>query len=326
MRKSILRAAAAGALLAAGAVSVMAAQPAHVPPAWAFPVNPPDKHSESAVPPDKIEHVPGSTLGFTDRQLNNAFFAADWFPNEHPPLPPVVEFGRKPLVMACGYCHLPTGTGGPAEAALPGLPARYIVQQIGEFRAGRRRAAQALMISANDMVKEVQHLSPADIRAAADFFSQLPFKSHFHVVETDIVPRTSVLGVSVYGKIAGGGTEPIGARIVEIPNDMRQWELGDPHTEFTAYVPKGSIRRGQALVASGDGAAPCRNCHGADLRGAGPAPPIAGRSASYLARQLYDIQYGTRSGPVVAPMLSEVAHMSDADRIAIAAYLTSLPG
>jgi len=321
----MLCAAAAGAFLAARAVSASLAQSADAPPAWAFPVNPPAKHSEDVPQANKIEHVSGSTLSFTEKQLNDSFFAADWFPHEHPPLPHVVEFGHKPDVMACGYCHLPTGTGGPAEAALPGLPASYIIQQIGEFRAGRRRAAQALMISANDMVKEAQHLSPAEIQAVAAFFSQLPFKSHFHVVETDTVPRTSVQGVSVYGKIAGGGTEPIGGRIVEVPNDMKQWELGDPHSEFTTYVPKGSIRRGEALVASGDGGAPCRSCHGADLRGMGAIPPLAGRSASYLARQLYDIQYGARTGPAVAPMLSEVAHMSAADRIAIVAYLTSLP-
>lgn len=101
--------------------------------------------------------------------------------------------------------------------------------------------------------------------------------------------------------------------------------LGNAHTDFTAYVPKGSIERGEKLVASGDGAAPCRTCHGQDLRGVGDVPPLAGRSPSYLARQLYDIRHGTRHGPVVAPMLPEVAHITPRDRIAIVAYLASLP-
>jgi cytochrome c553 len=50
------------------------------------------------------------------------------------------------------------------------------------------------------------------------------------------------------------------------------------------------------------------------------------RSPSYLARQLYDIQYGARKGPAVALMVPEVAHMTPADRIAIVAYLASLGG
>ena len=56
----------------------------------------------------------------------------------------------------------------------------------------------------------------------------------------------------------------------------------------------------------------------------GNVPPLAGRSPSYLARQLYDIQHGTRQGPVVVPMLPEVVHMTPGDRIAIVAYLASL--
>lgn len=315
------------ALAAAVALSIAqptAAQPADPPPAWAFPVNPPSAPSNGARPSDKVEHVPGSPLTYSDRQLADGYLTADWFPREHGPMPRIVAYGRKPA-MACGYCHLATGTGGPAEAALPGLPQGYIVQQINEFRAGRRAAAQPAMESARDMIVEAKAVSPADVAAAAQYFSHLKFISHFHVVETDTVPKTRVGDVSLYVKIAGAGSEPLGDRIVEVPDDARQWELGNPHTQFTIYVPKGSIARGAKLVASGDGAAPCGTCHGSDMRGRGEVPPLAGRSSSYLARQLYDIQYGTRRGPAVAPMLPEVAHMKAADRIAIVAYLTSLP-
>ncbi|HEX4269366.1 MAG TPA: c-type cytochrome [Steroidobacteraceae bacterium] len=268
--------------------------------------------------------MPGSTITYTDRQLDDEFFIADWFPAEHPPMPKIVASGRKPA-MPCALCHMVTGNGGPAEAALPGLPASYIIEQVGEFRAGRRAAAQPAMISAHDMVLEAKAVSAADLAAAARYFSQLRFISHFHVVESDTAPRTRVGGVSLYIKIPGAGSEPLGARIVEVPSDTSQWELDNPHVDFTAYVPQGSIERGQSLVTSGDGAAPCRTCHGSDLRGTGIAPPLAGRSPSYLARQLYDIRHGTRRGPAVALMLPEVAHMTPADRIAIVAYLGSLP-
>ena len=320
-----LRAAIAAACLivVSGALAADAGQ-ADPPPAWAFPLNPPHKTDPDA--PNRVHHVRGSALAFSDKQLNDRFFTIDWFPKEHGPMPPVVAAGRRPDVSACTYCHMASGTGGPAEAALPGLPESYIVEQFGEFRSGRRRAAQPRMLSPNDMVDEARHANAQDVQAAAAYFSRQRFASHFHVVETDTVPKTSVQGVSLYAKVPGAGREPIGQRIVEIPDDFKQLELGDPHSEFTTYAPRGSIARGKALVASGAGAAPCRSCHGPDLRGAGSNPPLAGRSASYLARQLYDIQYGFRSGPAVAPMLPEVAHMTAADRIAIVAYLTSLPG
>jgi cytochrome c553 len=41
---------------------------------------------------------------------------------------------------------------------------------------------------------------------------------------------------------------------------------------------------------------PCGMCHGPDWRGLGPIPGIAGRSPSYLARQLYDFQRGAAAG------------------------------
>ena len=296
------------------------------PPPWAFPVDPP-KHADAAPAPKKpevLKHVTGSKAAFTDRQLDDFFFTTDWFPGEHPAMPAVVASGRKPAVWACTFCHLPSGAGGPAEAALPGLPAGYIVEQLQEFRAGRRKAAQSQMESPQGMEREARALSDAEIDAAAKYFSQLPFKSRFHVIETDTVPKTAVRGVSLYAKIPGGGSEALGKRIVEVPDDFDDLELGDPHADITAYVPKGSIRRGAALVASGDGAAPCSACHGVDFKGIGNVPPLAGRSASYIVRQLYDIQHGTRHGPAVAPMQPEVAHMTADDRIAIAAYLTSL--
>lgn len=293
------------------------------PPAWAFPVNPPSKTS-SAPAPDRIEHVAGSKLAFTDRQLNDEFFVADWFPSEHGPMPAAVTTGRKPAVMPCAVCHLPTGNGGPAEAALPGLPASYILEQINEFRAGRRTVAELKMRSAREMEKVAKAVTDSDLAAAARYFSGLKFTSHFHVVETDTAPRTRIGLVCLHVKIPG--SEPLGQRIIEVPDDAKQWEFGNPHTEFTAYVPKGSMRRGAVLVASGDGAAPCRSCHGPDLKGTGNVPPLAGRSPSYLARQLYDIRHGTRQGPAVAPMLPEVANMTPDDRIAIVAYLASLGG
>jgi cytochrome c553 len=67
----------------------------------------------------------------------------------------------------------------------------------------------------------------------------------------------------------------------------------------------------------------CSVCHGADLKGMGPVPGIAGRSPSYLVRQLYDIQQGTRRGEWAALMKPVVSDLSEEDMLDIAAYVSS---
>jgi cytochrome c553 len=94
-------------------------------------------------------------------------------------------------------------------------------------------------------------------------------------------------------------------------------------------VPPGSLKKGEALVTGGTTAGggkvtACTACHGADLRGLGPVPRLAGRSPSYIARQLYDMQHGNRAGtwtPLMAPI---VANLADADLLNAAAYVASL--
>jgi mono/diheme cytochrome c family protein len=53
----------------------------------------------------------------------------------------------------------------------------------------------------------------------------------------------------------------------------------------------------------------CAGCHGPDLKGKDDVPPLAGRSPSYLARQLYDFQQGTRNG-AAAPLMRPVVATS----------------
>jgi cytochrome c553 len=56
----------------------------------------------------------------------------------------------------------------------------------------------------------------------------------------------------------------------------------------------------------------------------GPVPTHAGRSPSYLGRQLYDMQHGNRAGawtPLMAPV---VAKLDQDDILNVSAYLASL--
>jgi cytochrome c553 len=60
------------------------------------------------------------------------------------------------------------------------------------------------------------------------------------------------------------------------------------------------------------------------LRGLGPVPGIAGRSPSYLTRQMYDMQAGARRGEWTELMKPVVANLSNEDLVNIVAYVSSL--
>ena len=134
-----------------------------------------------------------------------------------------------------------------------------------------------------------------------------------------------------YVRNAGpSGMEPIGARIVETPESLHDAEiLRNPRSGWLAYVPPGSLKKGEELVkngttASGSKVTACTVCHGPDLRGIGQAPTIAGRSPSYLGRQLYDMQSGNRNGAWTPLMVPVVASLNAEDLVNASAYLASL--
>ena len=239
-------------------------------------------------------------------------------------MPPIVAIGRKPEVYACGFCHRAEGTGGPENASLAGLPADYILQQLADYKSGLRSTAvpgrkpQALMIAVAKAVTDDEAL------AAATYFSRLKPRQNMRVIETEQVPKTVVSWILARQEPEVG--EPIGQRIIETPDHLEQFESRDSRATFTAYVPKLSLKRGEALATGQDLAmAPaCTGCHGADLRGLGAIPAIAGRSPTYLFRQLHEFQTGARAGAGAAPMKDAVSRLSQADMIAISAYAGSL--
>ena len=57
----------------------------------------------------------------------------------------------------------------------------------------------------------------------------------------------------------------------------------------------------------------------------GPVPGIAGRSPSYLGRELYDMQAGTRNGEWTQLMKPVVAKLTSEDLVNIIAYVSSRP-
>jgi cytochrome c553 len=238
----------------------------------------------------------------------------------------VVAHGRKPDVRACGYCHYPNGQGRPENSSLVGLPAAYIVQQMADMRAGLRRSADPNMRPPAAMLAIAKASTVEEDRAAADYFASFAYRKWIRVVETATVATMKVAGgvfVPIVGD--GAGTEPIAGRIIETPEDVARAEVRDSGSGFIAYVPPGSLRRGEALVTTGGGTRTiaCGVCHGTDLKGLGAVPPLAGRSPSYTVRQLFDLQHGTRRGPWAPLMRAAVQKLTLDDMVAIAAYTAS---
>lgn len=312
------------ALLLFGITAVAASAQAPAPPPWAYPVNPPPVPGATPAPPDPApRQVPGSGASLTIAQTRDAFNPPDWHPSAHPPMPDSVAKGRRPELRACGFCHLVNGQGRPENASLAGLPAAYIVQQMADFKNGDRKSAEPRMGPPNAMIQDAKAANDEEIRTAAAYFASFAFKKWIRVVEAAEVPKTRIAG-SMHTP-AGGGTEPLGQRIIEMPEDLRRTELRDAASGFVAYVPKGSIAKGEGLVTTGGAGktVACATCHGRDLKGLGPVPPLAGRSPSYTVRQLFDLQQGMRKGPWSALMKSAVEKLTVEDMIAIAAYTAS---
>jgi len=284
---------------------------------WAFPV----RDKVQPVIDERVgpQHVPGSSRTYTQDQIDNFVDVPDWYPDEHAPMPRVVSHGAPGGVLGCASCHLASGLGHPESANLAGMPAAYIIRQLADFKAGNRMGE-----AMNDMAKNI---TDDDARQAAEWFAALKPKVWQPVVETDRVPKTFINEHLMRMPLPGGGDEPIGNRIIELPQDISRAESRDAHSGFIAYVPKGSLAKGKEFVTTGGGGKTiqCVICHGPSLNGLGEVPPIAGHSPMYLFRQLYYFKDGSRHGSMGALMKGVVAQMTQDDMIALAAYVASLP-
>ena len=326
--KITLRFHVAFALLASLASSAASAQTA--PPSatstvlqWAFPTGP--APSPNVVYDSVTKHrIPGSAHRFTMAQAKDPFDVIDWFPARHPPMPRPVRYGAAPEWRACGFCHLPDGEGRPENATIAGLPADYILSQVEAFAKGSRLTANPL--SPKNSMHQIASTAPrSDVVAAARYFSKRRLTRRNRIVETLQVPKTRVEGILYV--LDGAGTEPLDGRLIEVPEDFERHELHDPTVSYITYVPPGSMARGRSIATNGP-AGPttaCASCHGPRLLGVGPVPPIAGRSPSYILRQLVNIKAGARHDITSVPMSRVVEKLSVEDMVSLAAYVGSRP-
>jgi cytochrome c553 len=322
-RRKVFQVAAAYAVVATLSVVAAAADAADAfeIPAWAYPVM--DEGRGRGPDDGTLLSTPDSDLRFTQTQINDRFNPPDWYPDEHPPPPEVVSHGRPPLVRACGQCHMLHGMGHPESSAMAGLPVDYVIQQMRDYKSGARTSMDGRRD--NSMRGIAADISDDEIRLAAEYFARLDPVKWVTVIESELVPETYVGAGNMRHAEPEGSVEPIGRRIIEIPEESHRAELRDSHSGFIAYVPPGSIEAGRELATTGGGKTiQCDICHGPDLKGLGNVPGIAGRSPIYTARQLWDIKYGSRAGTSAALMLGVVASLTDEDVLSLAAYTASL--
>jgi len=272
-----------------------------------------------------IRHLPGSNFSFTRTQIQNIFSPADWYPGDHPQMPEVVAHGRQPDVRACSMCHYPNGKGRPENAGIAGLPYTYFVHTMNDFKNGARKSSDERKPNTYLMIGFAQSMSDDEIAAAARYFSSMQWTPWITVVETATVPKTHI-GGGMFLRLEGDEKEPIGQRIIETPVNTEATEiLRDPRSGFLAYVPVGSLKKGEELAVRGGAGKTtrCGVCHGEDLKGLGPVPGIAGRSPSYLMRQLVDMQQGTRKGEWSSLMKPVLSGLTYDDLLAVVAYAAS---
>jgi cytochrome c553 len=303
-------------------------------PLWAYgfeaPAQPGDKATPQGAPSRNLRpnedpaeqtrarRVGGSRATYSLVDVRDGHNLIDWFPGDHPmPMPDVIKHGPAAgsgnTARGCGSCHLPNGKGRPENAPVAGLPVAYFMGQLQDFRNGLRRTADPRKPNTPTMIDLAKAMTDQEMRVAAEYFSAVQWTPWIRVVET----------------------EPIFGRIIEMPEDVEQAEtLRNPRSGFVAYVPPGSIKRGQDLVTTGGmrivgdqivqgKTTPCVTCHGLNLMGVADVPPIAGRSPSYIVRQIWDIQQGTRNGAAVQLMKQAIANLTEDDLVPIAAYVSS---
>lgn len=311
-------------------------------PAWAYGVPPPPAPGTTPPPParddGKMLSLPGTDKQFTFNQVRGRkdndtparVAPADWYPGDHPNMPKIVAEGDPARgIVACSLCHYPNGKGRSENASPAGLPKDYIIRQLHNMRDDLRVSAEHRKANTQAMVGFAKAMTEEEMKEAAEYFGTLKWTPWVKVVESDTAPKVRSQG-GLYLKLDGAqaGTEPLNGRIIEVADDAARTEIyRDPHSPFTAYVPKGSIAKGKELVSTGGGGKTirCTLCHGADLNGIGSVPPIAARSPSYIARQLNDIKQGARHGDMAELMKGVVEKLSVEDITNITAYLASLP-
>jgi hypothetical protein len=117
------------------------------------------------------------------------------------------------------------------------MPAEYIIRQMAYFKSGARKEEARMGPIARAVADE-------DVRQAAEYFAAIKPAPFVKVIEAATPPKTYVSADARHRRIMpDGGTEPIGRRIIQIPEDPMQVTVRNPHSGFIAYVHPEASRR-----------------------------------------------------------------------------------
>ena len=315
-------------------------------PLWAYAFSTPPQPGDAAeMPPNPIRglqpgedaaemnrrwRVEGSSAEYSRVEIRDHHNVIDWFPGDHPPMPDIMSRGPASLMdvrgWGCASCHLPNGKGRPENAPPAGQPVAYTIQQLEDMRDGLRYSWDPRKRNTPLMVALAAEMTDEEMREAAEYFAAMPWTPWIEVIEAELIPEMHLEEGNMYITVGTEPTEPLGGRIVETPVDEHEANyLRNPRSSWIAWVPVGSLARGEDLVTTGGGRTiQCGICHGPDLNGLADVPGIAGRSPSYMMRQLWDMQQGTRNGRQAALMQPVLTSLSVDDMTDIVAYLASL--
>jgi cytochrome c553 len=268
---------------------------------WAYPVEPPPGNNADAAPPGKKVNqylLFGSYTGL-------------------PAMPKAVTMG-KPL--PCMQCHLANGGSHPESAAIAGMSVNYIIEQVHAFRDGER-----VDVRTGRMVQVAKTLSEKDLKDAAEYYAAIgPDRQKWvkTVVGTEVPKGPAPFGGGGFRYHAPeGGVEPLPAgMVVETAEDDDLVRARDQiDGGFIQYVHPEDMALGEKVAAEGR----CGTCHGAEYKGKGDVPRLAGQHSVYLIRQLKDTQTGARKDKNMAVMKPIVDKLSDREMVAVSAYLAS---
>jgi cytochrome c553 len=268
---------------------------------WAYPVEPPRGANADAAPPS--------------RPINQQLIAATY--TGLPRMPDVVAMG-KPL--PCMQCHLANGGSHPESAAISGLTVNYIIEQVHAFRDGDRVDTRT-----GRMVLASKAINEKELREAAEYYAAIgPDRQQWvkTVVSTEVPKGPAPFGGGGFRYHAPeGGMEPLAAGIVvEVAEDDDLVRARDQiNGGFVQYVHPEDMALGEKVAAT----YACGTCHGADYKGVGDVPRLAGQHSLYMIRQLKDMQTGARKDKNVALMKPIVDKLSDREMVAVSAYLAS---
>jgi len=272
----------------------------------------------------KPRTVPASSATYSLVDVRDGHNVIDWFPGDHPAMPPIMKNGPASLgesARGCASCHLPNGKGRPENGPPAGQPAGYTIQTLRDFQNGKRVSADPRKPNNPTMAALARAMTEEEMRQSAEYFAAMPWTPWIRVIEAERIPEMELEEGNMYITVGKEPTELLAGRIVETPEDAYQANMvRNPRSGWIAYVPMGSLAKGEKLVDAGR----CVTCHGNDLMGQAEVPGIAGRSPSYMMRQLWDMKRGTRNGIYTELMKPVVANLTADDLTAIVAYLASI--